>query len=117
MALAAEGHPLVVGAVATAKAQEAVGQDAALEIGIELVLGEVRQADAGGLLGLGEGNTRKPSLHEAVRRGLLGTLALVVDRAPTWRPAGLPTKGLHALLTTRPWSTTVSDGAARHRPA
>ena len=52
--LAAVGDELVVAAVATAQAQEAVGQDAALEEGVELVLDEVRQDGAGGLLGLGE---------------------------------------------------------------
>lgn len=44
---AAEGDQLVVAAVATAQAQEAVGQDAAFEEGVELVLHELRQVCAG----------------------------------------------------------------------
>ena len=42
-------------------------------------------------------------LHQAVQRGLLGAVALVVDRGATLRPAGLPHRGLHALLISRLW--------------
>ena len=52
--LAAEGDDLVVvAAIAAPQAQETVRQDAALEEGDELVLDELRQTDAGGLIGLG----------------------------------------------------------------
>ena len=112
--LAAEGDELVVAAIATAQAQEAVRQDAALKKRVELVLDELRQAGAG-LLGLGEEGL-SVLLHQAVQRGLLGTVALVLDRRAIRRPVGLPTDGLHALLTSRLWWFTVSDGAApRHR--
>ena len=53
-ALAAESHELVVAAVGAAQPQEAVRQDAAFKKGVELVLDELRQAGAGGLLGLGK---------------------------------------------------------------
>jgi len=44
---AAEGHKLVIPAVAVIQAQKAVGQDAVFEEGVELVLDELRQAGAG----------------------------------------------------------------------
>jgi hypothetical protein len=43
-----------VSTVAAAQAQEAVGQDAAFEEGVELVLHELRQAGSGGGFGLAE---------------------------------------------------------------
>ena len=88
-----------------------MGQDAALEEGVELVFDELRQGGAGGLLGLGEEGLGV-LLHKAVQRGLLGPVAFVVDRGAIGRPVGLPTDGLHALLTSRLWWFTVSDGAA-----
>ena len=96
-ALAAESHQLVVSAVAAAQPQEAVGQDAALEEGIELVHPELRQVDPGGGLDFGE-EGRSVLLHQAVQRGLLGAVTRVVDRGTIGRPVGLPTDGLHALL-------------------
>ena len=55
-ALAAEGHQLVVPAVAAAQPQEAVGKDAAFEKGVELVLHKLRQVGTGcGLSLLKEG--------------------------------------------------------------
>jgi hypothetical protein len=45
--LATEGDQLVVAAVTAAQAQEAVGQDAAFEKSVELVLDELRQVGAG----------------------------------------------------------------------
>jgi len=82
------------------QAQKAVGQDAAFEEGVELVLDELRQAGAGcGLSLLEEG--RGVLLHQAVQRGLLGSVALVVDRGAVRRPdrrIGLPANGLHARL-------------------
>jgi len=52
--LAAEGNELVVAAVATAHPQEAVGQDAALEKGIELVLDEPGQLGTGARFGVSD---------------------------------------------------------------
>jgi hypothetical protein len=52
--LAAEGDQLVVPTVAAAQAQEAVGQDAALQEGVELILDELRQVGTGRVFGLGE---------------------------------------------------------------
>jgi hypothetical protein len=52
--LAAERDELVVAAVAAAQAQESVGQDAALQERVELVLHELRQVGAGSRLGLRE---------------------------------------------------------------
>jgi len=43
-----------VAAILTARAQEAVGQDAAFEEGVELVLDELRQVGAGSVFGLCE---------------------------------------------------------------
>ena len=65
-ALAAEGPQLVVAAILTARAQEAVGQDAAFEEGVELVLDELRQVGAGSVFGLGE-EGRCVLLHQSVQ--------------------------------------------------
>ena len=83
---------------AAAQAQEAVRQDAAFQEGVELVTDELRQPGAGGLFGLGD-ETLGMLLHQAVQRGLLGPVALVVDRgAIAMRPPGLVSGvGLHAL--------------------
>ena len=70
-ALAAEGHQLVVAAVTATQAQEAVGQDAALQEGVELVLHKLRQVGAGCGLGLLE-ESRGVLPHQAVQRGLSG---------------------------------------------
>lgn len=70
-------------------AQEAVRQDAALEEGVEPVRGELRQAGAGRVLGLGE-ESLSVLPHPAVQRGLLGTAALVVGRGTIKRPVELP---------------------------
>ena len=88
-------------AVAAAQPQEAVRQDAALQKGVELVLDELGQARIRGCLDLGEEGCGV-LLHQAVQRGLLGAVALVVDRGATLRPVGLPTDGLHALLSPLP---------------
>ena len=96
-ALAAEGQQLVVAALAAAQPQEAVGQDAALEEGVELVLDEPRQLGSGAGLGVGD-EAGRVLLHQAVQRGLLRAVALVVDRGAIRRPLGLPADGLHARL-------------------
>ena len=114
-ALAAEGDELVVAAVAATQPQETMRQDAALKKGLELVRHELRQAGGRSGVDLGE-EGRGVLLHQAVKRGLLGAVALVVNRGAIGRPVGLPTDGLHALLTSSLWWFTVSDGAApRHR--
>ena len=100
--LAGESDQLVVAAAATAQPQEAMRQDAALQKGVELVLHELRQVGSGGGFDLGE-ESRGVLLHQAVQRGLVGAVALVVDRGTIRRPAWLPNDGLHALLTSRRW--------------
>ena len=79
-ALAAERHELVVAAIGAARAQEAVRQDAALQKRVELVFDELRQASASSRLSLSE-EALGVLLHQAVQRGLLGSVALVVHRA------------------------------------
>ena len=99
-AFAAEATSLVVPAVGAAQAKKAVGQIAALEEGVELVFDELRQASPGCRLGLLE-EGGGVLLHQAAQRGLLGAVALVVDRGAVWRPTcrlGLPANGLHARL-------------------
>ena len=76
--LATERHEPVVAAIGAAQAQEAVRQDAALQESVELVFDELRQAGAKGLLGLGE-EALGVLLHQTVQRGLLGSVAIVVD--------------------------------------
>ena len=73
--LAAKRHQLVVAAVAAVQAQEAVGQDAAFQESVELVLHELRQVGTGSVFGLGE-EGRSVLLHQAVQRGLLRAVAL-----------------------------------------
>jgi len=51
---AAERQQLVVAALGAAQPEEAMGQDAALEEGLELVLDESRQLDASAGLGVGD---------------------------------------------------------------
>jgi hypothetical protein len=92
-----------VATVAATQAQEAMGEE---------VLDELRQVGAGGGFGFGE-EGGGVLLHKAVQRGLLGAVALVVDRGAIRRPVGLPTDGLHALLMSKLWCFTVSSQAAR----
>jgi hypothetical protein len=96
-ALAAEGDQFVVGAVAAAQAQEAVGKDAAFEEGVELIFDELRQVGACSVFGLRD-EGRGVLLNQAVQRGLLGAVPLVVDRGAIRRPLGLLHRGLHARL-------------------
>ena len=84
-------------AVTAAKTQEAAREDAAFEKGVVLVFDELRQIGAGGGFGLGE-EGRGVLLHQAVQGGLLGAVALVVDRGTIWRQ-GWSTGGLRAFLT------------------
>lgn len=59
--------------------QEAMGEDAAFEEGVELVLHYLRQVGSGRGLCLLE-ERGGVLLHQAVRRGLLWSLALVAGR-------------------------------------
>jgi len=84
-------------AVIATQAQEAVGQDAAFEKGVELVLDELRQVCAGCSLSLLE-EGGGVLLHQAVQRSLLRAVALVMDRGAV-RPglgAGARRRTLHA---------------------
>ena len=64
----------------------------------------LRQSGADGSFGLRECKEgRGVLLHQAVQRGLLGAVTLVVERAANGRPVGLPTGGLHALLMSKRW--------------
>jgi len=82
-------------ALAVAQPQEAVGQDAAFDEGVELVLDEARQLRFG--VGLGAGDEAgRMVLHQAVQHGLLWAVAFVVQRGAVRRPLGLLAHGLHA---------------------
>ena len=74
-----------------------MGQDAAFEEGVELVLDEARQLGAGAGLGVRD-EAGRVLLHQAVQRGLLGAVPLVVQRGAVRRPLGLLDYGLHARL-------------------
>ena len=80
--LATEGDQHVVPTVVAAQSQEAVGQDAAFEEGVELVFDESRQVGADSVFGLGV-ESRGVLPQGAVQRGLFGAVALVVDRGPS----------------------------------
>ncbi len=66
-------------ALAAAKSQESVRQDAAFEERVELVLDESRQLRAGGGLGVHD-EAGRMLLHEPIQRGLLRSVARVVQR-------------------------------------
>ena len=77
---------------------------------------ELRQIGPGSGFGLGE-EARGVLLHQAVQRGLLGAVTLVVDRRAIRRPVRLLHRGLHALLMPRLWCFTVSnESGRRHGP-
>ena len=67
------------------------------EEGVELVLDEAGQLGTRAGFGVGD-EAGCVLLHEAIQRGLLGAVALVVDRGAIGRPPGLPADGLHARL-------------------
>ena len=93
-----------------------MGEDAALQEGVELVLDELREVGTGGSFGLGD-EGRSVLLYQAVQRGLRWAVALVVNRDAIRRPLGLPADGLHAMLTPKLWCFTVSNRAVRrHGP-
>lgn len=68
-------------------------EDAALQEGVELVLDESRQLSASAGLGVGD-EAGRTLLHQAVQRGLLVPVTLVVERGAIWRPLGRRTNGL-----------------------
>lgn len=84
-------------ALAATQPQKAVGQDAALEKGIELDLDEPRQLRSGAGFGVRD-EAGRVLLHQAVQRGLPGAVVLVVDRAAVGRPLGQAADGMHARL-------------------
>ena len=111
----AEGQQLVVPAFAAAQPQEAVGQDAALQEGVELVFDEPRQLSPGA--GLGVGNEAGcVLLDQAVQRGLFRAMPLVVQRGAVRRPLGLLADGLHARLPCWLARTVSSPVRCRNRP-
>ena len=71
-----------------------MSQDAALEEGVELVLDEARQFRTGAGLGVRD-EAGRVLLHQAAQRGLLGAVALVVERGAIGRPLWLSADGLH----------------------
>ena len=75
-----------------------MGQDAAFEEGVELVLDEARQFGAGAGLGVRD-EAGRVLLHQAVQRGLLRAMAFVVERNAIRRR--LPADGLHDGLPRR----------------
>lgn len=77
--------------------KKAVGEDAAFEEGVELLLDEPGQLDAGAGFGVGN-EAGRVLLHQSVQRGLLRSVPLVVKRRAIRRPLGLPADGLHARL-------------------
>ena len=84
-------------AVAAEQAQEAVGQDAAFEERVELILDGLRQVGAGSVFGPGK-EGRGVVLNQAVPLGLLGAVALVMNRGVIRRQLGLSANGLRAGL-------------------
>jgi len=94
---ATEGAQHVEPTVGAAQAQEAMGQDAAFEEGVEPILDELRQVGAGSVFGLGE-EGHGVFLHQAVQRGLFRAVALVMDLGAIRRPLALPADGLDAWL-------------------
>jgi hypothetical protein len=85
-ALAAEGQQLVVAALAAARAVEPMRQDAALEVGLELVLDEAWQIRSGAGRGVRD-EAGRVLLDQAMQRGLLAAVALVAERRAVRRPA------------------------------
>ena len=81
-------------ALAAAQPQEAAGQDAAIQEGVEFVLDEPGQLGAGAGLGAGD-EAGRMLLNQAIPRGLLGAVAFVVDRGAIGRPQGLLRRGSH----------------------
>ena len=120
-ALAAERQQLVVAALAAAQPQETMRQDSALQEGFELVLDEPGQLGARAGLGVGD-EAGRVLLHQAVQRALLGTVALITERAvggfaPSWqRESGHGAASKYCAYT-QYLGATVSDGEVDRRDA
>ena len=113
--LATERDQFVVAAVATVQAQEAVGQDAAFEEGVELVFDELRQVGPGGHLCLGD-EGGGVLLHQAVQRGLLRAAALVVERARVGGPRRARHRARRLPAGNRHGGGVAQSGNAQRRP-
>ena len=81
-------------ALAAPKPHEAVGQDSAIQEGVEFVLDEPGQRGAGAGLGVGD-EAGRVVLHQAVQGVLLGAVACVVERGAIGSPLGLLRRGSH----------------------
>ncbi len=105
---------------AAAQPQEPVGQDAALQKRFELIFDEAGQFTAGTGLSVRD-EAARVLLHQAVQRGLLGSVTLVVHRARSSRAAlwlARPTGGVHGKDMAQGRICTVSLlRAYRHRPS
>jgi hypothetical protein len=104
-------------AVTAAQPQKTVGQDAALDEGVELVFDEPGQLGAGAGLGVGD-EAGRVLVHQAVQRGLLGAVALVRDRSAIGYPTGLLHRGLHALFaSSRRPADALNENPSNSSPA
>ncbi len=74
-----------------------MGQDAARQDGVDLVLDEPPQLGTRAGPGVGA-EAGCMLLHQAVKRGPLGAVAFVVERGVIGRPLGLPVDGVHTRL-------------------
>lgn len=99
-ALAAGRQQLAVVTLATAQPQEAVGQDAALEECVELVLDEAGQFGTRADFSVGD-EAGRVLLLQAVQSGLLRAVALAVDQGAIRRPLRLSAYDLPARLPNR----------------
>jgi hypothetical protein len=90
--LAAKGDQLATAAVTTARAQKAVGQDGALEEGVELVFDELRQIGLGGGFGFGEEGS-VVLMRQGGTAWSVGAVSLAVDQRAVRRPPRLPADG------------------------
>jgi hypothetical protein len=93
-ALAPEGQRLVVVALAAAQPQEAQREDAELEEGVEDFPNEPRQLRSGAGPGVCD-EAGCVLQHQAVQRGLLGEVAVAVERRAIPRTLGLQAGGSH----------------------
>lgn len=100
---------------AVALPQAAVGQDVALQEGVEHALDEPGQLSAGAGLGVSD-EAGRVLLHQAIQGRLLWPMAVVVDRGTVGRPLVLPADDLLDGLPVR-YACAVSSRAQRlNRP-
>lgn len=120
-ALATEGQQPVMATLPAAQPQEAMRQDAALEEGVELVLDEPRQLRSGAGLGVRD-EAGGVLLDQAIQRGLLGAVALVMERGTIGQPPMLVCRGpgccrMHARPAREVAPTVSAFEPLRHRPS